>query len=341
MLNPQFQRARSYRDIEIALSQHSVKLSDKLDKKKYPLDSRELSGKIVKDMASNPRVYYRSFTIPKKSGGSRLIEAPNRKLKLLHWAILDQLEDVYEVPSYVHGFAPEKGIKTNALPHVGKDYILNVDIRNFFHSIKKDVIESYLNRELGFSKFATRVTGRLVTLRGSLPMGAPTSPLLSNLLFQKADEKISALSEQLGVTYTRYADDMTFSSGYKSGVLEIKHHLFKLLLDEGFEMLNSKTRILRPCQSQRVTGVVVNEKLNVPRKFRRKTRAMQHRLNVAMKMTNGNKYEALILASEHHAEMNGFESTTPEQWERQLKGREAFEKMIKSRPNEYFSENKG
>jgi len=166
----------------------------------------------------NPPYY--TFEIPKKSGGVRTITAPEEALKKLQQTILKHVEELYQKPSSVYGFvAMDESeeitcpIVANAANHVNKKYILTVDIKHFFESIKtKDVFQLFTNQPFYFPEKIALILTRLTTYKGCLPTGAPTSPMLSNLIFRDIDQKLEDLSIKEGYTYSRYADDLTFSS---------------------------------------------------------------------------------------------------------------------------------
>ncbi len=326
-------KAEDYSQLCIAISDVSDELQSKVEKKKYGPQTLMVTESLLMDIEKNSRPFYRAFRIPKKSGGNRLIEPPSRPLKFIQWAILEKLEECYEQPAYAHGFIKGKSIVTNAQPHLGPSFVLNMDVQNFFHTIKVGRIENYLKKHLGFSSFSSRAISRIVTLRGALPMGAPTSPLISNLIFTRCDTRISGLAAKHKSTYTRYADDMTFSSNDRSAIQAIKHSIGAILGHEGFAIAPRKTRVLAKHTSQRVTGIVINEKLNVPREFRRKTRAMKHRLELFQELTK-NPELALQEAAHFHSQFEPnkeHQPKSPTSYENILKGRMAFESMITSK----------
>jgi len=156
---------------------------------------------------------YRTFSIEKKSGDERIINSPNRLLSKIQKNLLPLLEEIYKNPSYVNGFTKGKSIKKNAENHVGKRFIVNIDIKDFFTSIKFKRISGILqsSRDQLNPNVATTIA-QIVCHNGSLPTGAPTSGIISNIVCGPLDKALIALARKNNLTYTRYADDITFST---------------------------------------------------------------------------------------------------------------------------------
>lgn len=233
-----------------------------------------ISTKLIGAMATRQHPYYRQFQIPKRSGGQRIILAPKRFLKVVQRFILGAILERAEFPDYVMGFVPERGIITNCAPHVGAKYLLNVDLENFFPSIHIGMIENIF-RSFGYQDTVARVLAGLCTFAGRLPQGAPTSPLLANLAFSRADKEISSLCKITGVLYTRYADDLSFSSDKPIGT-DFLDKIRRIVTDSGFLLNSRKIRFAKPGQGKYVTGMVVNEKVQPNRKIRKRIRAIFH-----------------------------------------------------------------
>ena len=237
--------------------------------------------KELDQLVINPPYY--TFEIPKKSGEVRIITAPEEGLKKVQQKILKQLAKIYQKPSSVYGFVAmdeseeyDCPIVANAANHVNKKYILTVDIKHFFESIKtKDVFQLFTNEPFHFPDKIALILTRLTTYKGFLPTGAPTSPMLSNFIMQHIDEQIQAIALANNCVYTRYADDLTFSSNEVISADFID--LLKAII-KPFELNPKKTRIKKQSQQQKVTGILVNEKVNVDRKFVKQLRAMLHDL---------------------------------------------------------------
>jgi len=233
---------------------------------------------------------YKSFTVRKKSGKERLIESPNASLKILQNKVKPLIEEHYRVKKPVHGFVGSgKGIISNAEQHKKKLYVLNIDLEDFFHSVNFGRVQGiFRNKPFNMGYKAATVLAQVCTHNGRLPQGASTSPVISNLAAASLDKRLVTLAKKFHLTYTRYADDLTFSSNrvFPKVLIEkeiqdnglykyrIGSVLEQAILDSGSKVNHSKTRLQHKSQRQEVTGLVVNEGVNVNRKFIRKTRAM-------------------------------------------------------------------
>ncbi|RKX65764.1 MAG: hypothetical protein DRP42_04255 [Tenericutes bacterium] len=224
--------------------------------------------RIVKDKDS----YYKSYTVPKKSGGMRLIENPAKELKEVQREILDKILSHIKIDGAAHGFVENRGIFTNAAHHVGKVCVVNLDLKDFFHTVITDRIIKELSR---FVKTPQAIT-ELCTYKGRLPMGSPASPCISNIVSVILDRKLGALARKHDAVYTRYADDITFSSKTNKTLPNLIPKAHSFIKGEGFELNYKKIQIMRTGSKQIVTGLVVNEKVNVPRARVRNFRAEVH-----------------------------------------------------------------
>lgn len=239
----------------------------------------------LESIMNNPN--YITYHLKKKKKGFREINAPIGRLKVIQKKLNRHLQGVYMhlKPNCATGFVlhlPGSKLKANivenALPHVGKKYVLNMDIIDFFSSISDQRIYMIF-REVPFCfdmQIATALT-YLVTKNDCLPQGAPSSPILSNIACLQLEEKLMHFANQNNWNYTRYADDLTFSSNEPFTSAQIDF-IKKVLAQEGFEPNEKKFRVRTSNKKQLVTGLVVNEKVNVDRKMLKKTRAMLHDL---------------------------------------------------------------
>ena len=227
---------------------------------------------------------YKEFDIPKKSGGTRRITAPVGKLKGVLKCLSQILAPYYSPLESTHGFTVGRSVASNASVHVDKNYVLNIDLKDFFPSIsyarvKKALLNHGLNQEV--SELISRLVTIPVAKEGSqitvhaLPQGSPCSPLISNMVCQNLDRRLAGLAKRFGVEYTRYADDMTFSSNHHvySAKGEFLAELYRIVEECGFTINEKKTRLQKRGERQEVTGVVVNEKINSHRSFRKNLRA--------------------------------------------------------------------
>lgn len=240
------------------------------------------------DQASSSQTYT-SFSVPKKSGGVRQIKAPVRGLKAIQRALNQVLQCVYEPDRAAHGFVAERSIVTNASVHSGQKLILNIDLLDFFPSITAERVYALLiNAPYDMEPDIVRTITRLCCPEGRLPQGAPTSPVLSNMVYSQLDVALSQLAITHECRYTRYADDITFSTAQPSfpdDLAIISHHprsvmvgdkLSGLLLGYGFAINHRKVRMRTRMERQDVTGLTVNIEPNVTRTYIRQIRAMLH-----------------------------------------------------------------
>lgn len=223
----------------------------------------------LRRVSNDPRKFYRTFSIPKKSGGKRIISEPLPSLKEIQQWVLREILYTQRFNPFAKAFIPNRSIRQNARFHVGQKIVLTIDITNFFGSIPyRDILNLF--RHLGYSVSVSTILSKLCCLNGVLPQGAPTSPALSNLILNDFDKRISSFSISKQIRYTRYADDMTFSGDFDPGMV-IKF-VRNVLSDHNLRINSRKIQLRRPHQRQEVTGVVVNVKLQAPRALRRKLR---------------------------------------------------------------------
>ena len=235
------------------------------------------------------RPQYECYAIPKRRGGTREIQAPKGVLKKALKEINDLLQ-VYYVnikPDCVHGFVINYrqnndaycNIVANARPHVNKRFVLNMDIKDFFPSITaKRVYAMFESDVFGFNRQIATALMLLCTYRGKLPTGAPSSPVISNFICLDMDRALIAFCAASGLTYTRYADDLTFSSD-QNITIELQSEIARIVQSFGFQLNNGKCRLLNSRARQTVTGLVVNRKVNIDRRLLKRIRAMLHDLN--------------------------------------------------------------
>jgi len=221
---------------------------------------------------------YRTYSLPKKSGGSRLVTVPNDALKRLQRRILRNGFDDVLVHSAAHGFKRGRSIVTNALPHVGKACVVYVDIESFFPSTRYPLIFRACSQLMDgdLSEGACHVLADICSFGGGLPTGAPTSPAIANLVLRPADAAITKAATDNCITYTRYADDLTFSGD--TNTIKILPFVKRILTQLGYQLKEQKTNIFRRGRRQMVTGLVVNDKPNLPRHIRRRLRAAVHQM---------------------------------------------------------------
>jgi RNA-directed DNA polymerase len=224
-------------------------------------------------------IAYMEFTIPKRSGGTRNITAPEPELKALQRRILRRVLARLKCHPATTGFQPDQSIVTNALPHVGKAVVVRMDLEDFFGATSDRRVRDYFGA-IGYNREASDLLVRLCTHKGSLPQGAPTSPRLSNLLNHRLDARLAGLARRFDAAYTRYADDMTFSfaTDDRNAIGAVLGMTKYIAQEEGYRLhMRKKLRIRRRSSCQLVTGLVVNESVRLPRRTRRWLRAVEHR----------------------------------------------------------------
>lgn len=241
---------------------------------------------------------YTQFPVPKKGNGIRMISAPTERLKDLQRRICDLLSECRNelfisqgtINNYSFGFEKDKSIILNAFRHRNKRTILNIDLSNFFESINFGRVRGYLmsNKDFLLNPIVATTIAKAACYKGVLPQGSPCSPVISNLICSIMDIRLAKLAKENGCSYSRYADDITFSTNkinfprelallQPEGVI-----LGKVLVNEikraGFEINDSKTRLAYKPSRLEVTGLTVNKIVNVERRYSDKTRALAHTL---------------------------------------------------------------
>lgn len=249
-------------------------------------------------------VKYKTFTVPKKSGGVRTISAPCPELKLLQRRLSDGLQSCLEeintekgtTKPISHGFRKGASIVTNASIHRGRRFVFNVDIKDFFDSLNFGRVYGFFikNKDFALTESVAKVVAAIACYDGKLPQGSPCSPVISNLIGQILDIRLAQLARKHGCSYSRYADDLTFSTNKcvfpsKIAFSNLDHSwvagaaLSKIIEKEGFQINPKKTRMQYRNSRQEVTGLIVNHRINTRSEYRRLARAMTHQL-----VTTGN-----------------------------------------------------
>jgi len=226
--------------------------------------------------------HYKQFRIAKRSGhGYRIICAPSKQLKgIQRWIMAFILRKVH-LPTPSTAFRPGCSIVQNAKPHTDQDFVFNADIKEFFPSITARRVCGVF-KSLGYPGEVAFALARLTTFQGQLPQGAPTSPDIANIICRKLDSRIEGLCNKRGWAYTRYCDDITISGdgGISSTTIST---ISEIVEDEGFMLNSRKTHTVRQNGRQMVTGLVVNEKVSIPRYQRKRWRAVFHQAKLEPK----------------------------------------------------------
>lgn len=232
---------------------------------------------------------YTVHRIPKKSGGVRILHEPKPELKALQKRVLRWMQiRGLGGGKRSHAFELGKSIATHARLHVGKRVVLRLDIKDFFGSTTTLMIRRALEMAGVDAEQAQEIV-EICSLEGVLPQGAPTSPILANVAAKQMDLRLAKLAESRKAIYSRYADDLTFSSddSHLNGLIPA---IDAIVSDCGYRINRKKTLVMRSGQRQSVTGLVVNRELNAPREMRRNLRAQFHNLKCAL--LNGQHFDA-------------------------------------------------
>jgi len=232
----------------------------------------KISTKRLNWLANDRIKHYTCFNIKKRDGNKREIFAPMPYLKGVQRKILDDLLQRVGLNSHAEGFRKRRSILTNAGRHIGKKVVIKMDVKDFFPSITfKRILGMFIS--LGYPRQVSLLLTRLVTHNGRLPIGAPTSPAIANIVSTRLDKRFSRLGDKMDFDYSRYADDITVSSDNR-GINKIIPFFKEIIREEGFEINETKMRVLRNAGRQKITGIVVNEKPNIDKKEIKKLRAV-------------------------------------------------------------------
>lgn len=230
--------------------------------------------------------YYKTYTIPKKSGGLRTICQPSKKLKGFQSWILVNILNKIEVSPSCKGFRKGSSTRDNALPHVGANTILNLDLKDFFPTVSAKQVYNIF-KTIGYNNLIATVFTNICINEGSLPQGSPCSPMLANLTAWNLDLRIQGYVGKRGISYTRYADDLTFSGLNPSTVVKIIPFIKSIIEDEKFIVNQKKTRVSGSARAKTVTGLVINENnVGIGKKQYKDLRAKIHHLTFPKEQQN-------------------------------------------------------
>ncbi|GAB2613377.1 reverse transcriptase family protein [Belliella aquatica] len=223
---------------------------------------------------------FESFEIVKKNGGNRTIHAPKRGLKSILTGLNLFFKQHYKTHPNVTGFAEGKSIVDNAKPHIGKKYVLNIDLKDFFHAFERKHVKWAMMNAPFFIKeekeplafFIASLCTHPIEINGEtkfiLPQGSPCSPILTNLLCRRLDKQLKNLAQEYQAKYTRYADDITFSSNHhKISEKDFYNKLEYVISNHNHQINTKKVRLQKEGYKQEVTGIIVNEKPNLPKRY--------------------------------------------------------------------------
>ena len=232
------------------------------------------SAKTLYGLSNNLEKHYHNVLIPKRDGSKRKLSVPDLILKSVQKSIADNILAQYPVSKYAKAYKVGSNVQRNAQPHVGKKKILKLDIEGFFDHILYSQVKNIVFCEEKFAEPIRVLLTMLCYYKESLPQGAPTSPAITNIIMYDFDEAVGAFCNEKKIAYTRYCDDMTFSGDFdeEEVIAFVKGELCKL----GLFLKNRKMAVIPASKRQTVTGVVVNEKLNITKEYKKKIRQEMH-----------------------------------------------------------------
>lgn len=289
------------------------------------------------------RYKYTQFEIPKRGGGARTISAPSRRLKAIQAQLKDILEAVYKPKPSAQGFVRGRSIVTNARHHLNKTFVFNVDLRDFFGSIHFGRVKGlFQSAPFDFDASVAIVLAQICCLDNALPQGAPTSPVLANMIAHKMDAQMQYLAMRFHSTYTRYADDITFSFtcsqrrlpreivSVDGGVVQCGERLVHVVETNGFSIHPGKVRLRGQSSRMEVTGLTVNEFPNVNRYYVRQIQSMLYAWR-----THG--YEAAEREFNQKYDAGHRPSCSPKSLEKVVRGKLAFLSSVRGPDDSLFN----
>lgn len=256
-----------------------------------------LSKYLLYHMTTNTDHFYKQVKMKKKNGDERILSCPSKKLKAVQaWILVNILEKI-PIESVATAYIKGKNIKDNVTIHHENKFVLCLDIKNFFDKISSKWVYC-LFHSLGYNKFMSILLTKLCTYKGYLPQGGVTSPCLSNILCKRLDRRILGYAGRRNIVYSRYADDLILSNNDPAILLKSLLFIKKIIQNEGFELKEEKTRVLRPGHRKKITGLVISDdnKIGIGRRKMRDIRAAIHHLETGRtdKWDDHEKLEAHI-----------------------------------------------
>lgn len=260
------------------------------------------SVKTLYRISNNIKNHYHRVELPKKNGGIRVLSVPDKILKLVQKSIADKILIFYPVSAYATAYKHNTSIIKNAKRHVNQEKILKLDIYKFFDNIQYSQIKNKVFKPEIFSEQIRILLTMLCYYEDILPQGAPTSPVISNIIMYDFDENVGKWCKENNINYTRYCDDMTFSGAFDEKT--VIDFISQELKSNGFILNRKKSVVVTPKQRQTVTGIVVNEKLNITKEYRKQIRkevfyckkfGVENHLNSSCTEQNSNEYLKSLL----------------------------------------------
>ncbi|GAT62933.1 reverse transcriptase domain-containing protein [Paludibacter jiangxiensis] len=284
---------------------------------------------------------YSEFEIKKKNGKSRMIAAPTVGIKHVQSNLAYILLDIYPSKKNVHAYLKKRNIKSNASHHLHKKLLINIDLKDFFPSINFGRVRGlFMSHPFKFNEEVATILAKICCYKNTLPQGAPTSPILSNFICRKLDNQLVDLAQKGRFSYTRYADDITFSTNLSplsqvlgtisDNKIVLSEELTSIITSNGFTVNQDKTRYATNANHQEVTGLVVNEFPNVKRQYVRHIRAMLHAWE---------QYGLTLAAQEHFSKYNTKHKiiSNPEiSYKNEIAGKIGFVGSIKGKDDDIY-----
>ena len=240
----------------------------------------------IYQLSKHSKKHYHCFEIQKQSGKKRLISQPSRLLKGLQGWILVNILNRLSVSESCKGFEKGASIADNARPHIEANTVLNMDLKEFFSSINRSKVYNVF-RVVGYNDIVSTIFTNLTVYQDSLPQGSPCSPKLANLVTWQLDKRIQGYVGKRGITYTRYADDLTFSGLNPQIVAGIVRRIEDIIIDEGLAINAAKTRISSSSRARVVTGLVLSKStFGIGKKKYKILRAKIHKLTTPPEQKN-------------------------------------------------------
>lgn len=245
-----------------------------------------ISKYTIYQLSYHSNKYYKTYEIPKKSGGKRTISQPSKKLKgLQSWILVNILNKIQVSPS-CKGFRKGSSTLDNALPHIGANTILNLDLKDFFPTVTAKQVYNIF-KTIGYNKLIATVFTNICTYKETLPQGSSCSPMLANLTAWTLDLRIQGYVGKRGISYTRYADDLSFSGLNPTKVIKIIPMIKEIINDENFIVNHKKTRIASSARAKIVTGLIINEdSVGIGKQKYKDLRAKIHHLTLSHEQAN-------------------------------------------------------
>lgn len=231
-------------------------------------DVFKMSEKEIYYISNNISKHYRKASLPKKNGGTRTIYIPNNKLMYVQRIILNEYLYEYKISDCATAYHKGATLISNAKPHLQKEYVLKIDIKDFFSNINFGRVYKMFLKHFNI-KYA-KLFAELCCYNDCLVQGAPTSPAISNIVMYDFDNIIEKYCNENNISYTRYCDDITLSSNFNLN--QAYYKIKKELSKNGFELNKKKTHFVKHTHQQIITGVVVNEKMQTSTEYRKKLR---------------------------------------------------------------------